>query len=438
MSLLHNLSAPSSIPELNIFTIPPTQTGVEKTYFVDVLPSSQVNRETPLEFNFGGESRDYIDLARSTRTLVGRILTSDDKVPLATVKVAPINNALWSAFDQEDVYFNGENMTSSSYTNVQEVYVKTDQFYSSDAKSTWLTAAGYNREYGSDLNAITQAGNVGLYIRSKEYAAGKTVQLEGPFLNDVFSLNRYLLNNVRIRMVLYPSSDDKFIMSSDSSKKYKFVLEEVKFRICYVRLADAALYGHATALQNQNAIYPYTKSETKIFSISTGVTNVSFDNIFPAAIPSKLFIYLCETDSFNGNQQKNSYKYMAYGLKHVNCYLDGNLQSSKAPPLDVSQPPGRKYTNAFLQTYTENGRLKSNFGTGTTLEHYAEGNVVFVVNLDPAISDGKFYNLVRRGNVRLELQFETPTDKSYTLVVFSQRPTYFEIDQTRNIIKPPV
>jgi hypothetical protein len=36
MSLLHPSTAPAALPELNLFTLPPTQTAVDGVYEVDI------------------------------------------------------------------------------------------------------------------------------------------------------------------------------------------------------------------------------------------------------------------------------------------------------------------------------------------------------------------------------------------------------------------
>jgi hypothetical protein len=65
MSLPHQSSEPATIPELDIFNLPLTQTANESEYCLQIRPISTITANSVVEFVFGGEGRDYLDLARS-------------------------------------------------------------------------------------------------------------------------------------------------------------------------------------------------------------------------------------------------------------------------------------------------------------------------------------------------------------------------------------
>jgi hypothetical protein len=65
--------------EMNIFSMPPTQTAVERTYISDTRPISSISSPTaPVEFNISGQNRenglDYIDLKRTSLYVKCKIL----------------------------------------------------------------------------------------------------------------------------------------------------------------------------------------------------------------------------------------------------------------------------------------------------------------------------------------------------------------------------
>ena len=65
MSLTHDSTQPATIPELDIFSLPLTQTANEGEYCLQIRPMSTVTANSAVEFVFGCEGRDYLDLARS-------------------------------------------------------------------------------------------------------------------------------------------------------------------------------------------------------------------------------------------------------------------------------------------------------------------------------------------------------------------------------------
>ena len=62
MSLLHDMSEECVHAELDLFTIPMTQTAIEKNAYVEVPPISAISGMAPLEFFIAGNGEDYIDL----------------------------------------------------------------------------------------------------------------------------------------------------------------------------------------------------------------------------------------------------------------------------------------------------------------------------------------------------------------------------------------
>lgn len=52
--------------QLSVFEVPPTQTAVEKIYFQEYRPISQLSSNSPIEFSIGSQNAmEYIDMHRS-------------------------------------------------------------------------------------------------------------------------------------------------------------------------------------------------------------------------------------------------------------------------------------------------------------------------------------------------------------------------------------
>ncbi len=62
MALLHRMSGECIKSELDLFTVPMTQTVIEKNSYLEVAPLSAISDSSPLEFFIAGTGEDYIDL----------------------------------------------------------------------------------------------------------------------------------------------------------------------------------------------------------------------------------------------------------------------------------------------------------------------------------------------------------------------------------------
>ena len=438
MALLHPSTAPAALPELNLFTLPPTQTAVEGVYEVDTRPISQVtgNNNSPVEFTFGGEGPDYIDLARSKLKVKLKIVHNDaTSTALAADEVGvPVNLALHSLWNQVDVSLGGRLMTQATGMYPYKSILQTLLNYGKEAKESQLLAQGFYQEVGKEMDTATTAGNIAIAKKVLLFGASKTVDLEGPLLEDVFHMNRFLLNNVEVSLKLYPSRPEFYIMATGADdKKYKVVLEDVIFKVYMVRVSPGVILGHAKALETRNALYNYTRCETKSYSIPKGTHSFNLDNVFQLSRPSRLVFGLVSSEAFNGAYAKSPFRFQHYDVTDVAVVINGETVPGRPMKLKFGDT-GRDCITGYLGLFEGTGRSGTDFGNGLTPANFADGYTLFVYNLDPDLKRGKYLNLVKRANVRIELRFAKPLPETINVVVYAEHPAIFEIDQPRNVM----
>ena len=436
MALLHPSSAPAAVPELNIFSLPPTQTAIDNAYFVDCRPVSQVmGNHAPVEFSFGGEGPDYIDLSRSKLKVKLKIVHQDatSSVLEAAEVAVPINLALHSLWSQVDVTLGGRLMTKATGMYPFKAFIQTLLNYGKEAKESQLLAQGWYEE-GADLDAVTTAGNSAVFQKETIFKTSNVVDLEGALREDIFHMNRYLLNNIDVTLKLYPSHPEFFVMGGGDDKKYKVVFDEVLFKVCMIKVSPGVILGHAKALETRNALYPFNRVETKSYSIPKGIHTINLDNVFQLARPSRLVFGLVSADAFNGDYKKNPFRFQHYDVTDVAVVVNGETVPGRPLKLNFDTTKQRDFISGYLALFEGTGRSGSDFGNGITPKEYASGHTLFVYNLDPEFKRGKYLNLVKRANVRLELRFSKPLPETVNVVVYAEHPSLFEVDRSRNII----
>lgn len=112
--LIHSCECLKS--ELVLFDIPPTQTTIEDSHWVQYKPISSLADDSLIEFVIPVNSDEYIDLAHTMLSLHVSLkctIAEEDvqEGDLAafralTNQVGPINNLMHSLFNQMDVLFN--------------------------------------------------------------------------------------------------------------------------------------------------------------------------------------------------------------------------------------------------------------------------------------------------------------------------------------------
>ena len=109
MAFLHSGSCACLKSEVNLFSVPPNQTTIENSNYVQHKPISSLTEGSPIEFSIPGTS-EYIDLAHtllSVRVTIAQTVAPPETVDKNILKnVGPENNFMHSIFNQVDMFFN--------------------------------------------------------------------------------------------------------------------------------------------------------------------------------------------------------------------------------------------------------------------------------------------------------------------------------------------
>ena len=268
------------VSELALFDLPPTQTGVSDTYYEEIRPLSRVTDDGPLEFRISGQnSMDYIDLRNSQIYVKLKVVKSDGGA-LTTEKVGPANLFLQSLFSSTEVTLQNKASITCNY-NAYRAYIQTLLHNGQDALSSQLQSQGWHMDDADSPGVTDPTGtNNGLFIRAQWIKQSKTLDLQGPLFHDLLSIDRYLINQVDVKVKLYRNSINFSLMAADNATDFKIDIQDVYLLIKKVRVNPAVIYAHSKILEKQNALYPYTKVECRTTSIATGSTSFNWDNMF--------------------------------------------------------------------------------------------------------------------------------------------------------------
>ena len=115
MAFVHPSSCECTKSELDLFNVPPTQTAIESSQWIEHRPLTSLSGGAPVEFVITGSGEEYIDLsetylqvtAQITKSNNGDLVTKNAAVADgADVGIGPVNFWLHSLFSQVDVSLN--------------------------------------------------------------------------------------------------------------------------------------------------------------------------------------------------------------------------------------------------------------------------------------------------------------------------------------------
>ena len=139
--------------------------------------------------------------------------------------VGRVNLFLHSLFQQVDVSLNDVQVSQSAGTYAYRAYIESLLSYGPQAKTSQLTAALYYKDTAGNMDrsnpdhADAWETNYGLQKRAAFTNRGTTVDMIGRIHSD-----RYMLNEVNVKVHLVRNKDSFCLMSGESNHSYKVKL----------------------------------------------------------------------------------------------------------------------------------------------------------------------------------------------------------------------
>ena len=426
-------SKPAFSRRLALFHNFPTEAGVEQTEWIDIRPVASPIRGGAVEFNISGASTNYIDLQRTRLYVRIKLLHEDDTTLAEKEKVGFVCLALHSIWNQVDIAVQQQLITASVSNNYQyKAYIDMLMKHGSSQKGIDAESQLYIPDNGGtfdDPDADVGA-NLALYLRGKYTEKSKSVDLEGPIFADICQQQRFIVNGVPVSFKFWPAREAFFLLSAEDGVRYKLKIEDCILKCCQVKINPGVIVGHSEAMLKQPALYPFRRSDIKCFSIPAGQYHMTVDDIFQGEIPERLMVGLVKSRAYSGAYELNPFNFQHFNCNFAALYVDG--KSVPSTPLE----PGYKeetYVSSYLTllnaSYTNTGDHQNHISR----RDYPNGYCLYVFDVNTVYDSENNLSLMKRGQTRLQLKFDTALQEAVTCVCYAQFPAIMKIDSARNV-----
>jgi len=194
MAFINDQSCECLKSELDLFSVPPTQTSIENGNWIEYHPLNTVGDGSPIEFDINGTGEDYIDLADTMLLVRAKIIRPDGTNIANDTPIGPANLWIHSLFSQVDISLNGTQVTTSTNTYPYRAVIENLLSYGADTKRSQLTASLYYDDEPSRMDEVD--------FGARFTRGGRVVDMIGKIHADIFFQNRYLLNEVSVKIKL--------------------------------------------------------------------------------------------------------------------------------------------------------------------------------------------------------------------------------------------
>ena len=338
---------------LDLFVVPPVQTSVQGGFWNEYHPIATIGETGPIEFVIKGAGDDYMDLANSFIHVQAKVLRGDGSVLKESddMLVVPENLFIQTMFSEIDVNVNGTLITSSTGVYGYRAYLESILTYGKDYKQTQLGNSMYYEGAGDQFSISSTNKDTGLQKRRERIKRSKLIDMTGRLHVDIFSQERFLLNNVDLRLRFVRAKNNFALLAcavqGDAIESYKIKIEHMSLYIRKVTLNPAVVLGHARALQEASAKYPIRRSVPKVFSCSAGLMNVVQDNLFLNQRPNRLVVGLVDSRAFNGDYTKSAFEFKHF---HTKSMAPLTLRKRDGQGVILVYSPGQPWLGKILVT----------------------------------------------------------------------------------------
>ncbi|XP_054290310.1 uncharacterized protein F54H12.2-like [Macrosteles quadrilineatus] len=433
MAFLHHQSCECVKSELDLFTLPATQTSIENGKWVQYKPISSLTDDSPIEFVVPGHGDEYSDLSNTMLNIKACIVKPDGTKldPLVDTSVGPANNWLHSMFSQVDLYVNQKMVSPQNNTYAYRSYIETLLNYDESAKDSHLSCALWYDDKSGEMDDC-ESKNTGLENRRYFTKSSNVVDMVGHLHVDLFNQEKFLLNGVELRLRLVRSRDSFCLMSK--TEKYKVKIVEANLLIRKNKINPTVLLAHSKTLESGTAKYPITRVEVKAMTIPSGIQGKTLDNVFLGQLPKRIIVGLVSNKAFNGDFKSNPFNFQSYKVNFFSLYVDGVQIPSK--PLQPEYSENKELSvMAYHTLFSGTGIHFLNMGNSITRSDYSQGNCLMAFDLTPDLSANAttHWNLIRHGSLRIELGFSEALTETINCIVYAEFDNIIEIDKNRNV-----
>lgn len=417
--------------ELDLFTLPLTQTAIEKHNYVEILPLSAITDTSPLEFFIAGTGEDYLDLNNTLLYTRVKITNPDGSDIPDGAPVGLVNYPAASIFSQVDVSLGDRLVSQSCNTYPYRCIIEALMNFGKDTLESSFTAGLFYKDTAGSMDAADPGGpNAGLTKRAAFTNASAVVELLSPIHSDIFFQPKLLISGTDLRLRLTRAKDE-FCLMAGNDVAYKLHIVSASLFVKKVTVSPPVRLGHAQALLSATAKYAIERVAVKNFSVPAGARVSNHENLFLGTLPKSIILAMTDNTAFSGAYDRNPFAFKHFNLEFLTLCQDGvQIPSRPFQPQFDNGSAVREFYQLVLAT----GKHLKNQSLAIDREDFLNGYTLFAFNLTPDEECGHHISLIRTGNIRLEARFREPLRHTITIIAYAIYDSVIEISNRRQVL----
>nr|CAD2193969.1 unnamed protein product [Meloidogyne enterolobii] len=417
---------------LSIFTVPPTNVSVVRSFFREILPLSTITQDSPYLFRLFSDNL-WTDLSRTYLYLELSIekLGQDNKwspIVATDTSIAPIQGIGQTFVQQLKVTVGNTEVYDSGTLYPFKAYITNELSFPDNVKSNFLASIGY---YKCDKH--DDSTDSGFQKRCSLFANGKHTQFLSRLDFDLGNQELFLLNNLDVNFNIYRSKNSFALqrLNATDEVQYRLYVHDVKLFVKMIEVQPSLNMNIYKTLESKPATYAVRKTEIKSTFLTAGRTEIEY-NAFSASIPRRITVALISNKAFNGDFGLSPFNFQPYDLRDISVHTGGHIFPLVAYKLKFKN---NLFVRAFVDMYEALGVDNSDRSIDISMDKFKNGWTFFVIPLTSTLDDSCGFELLRSGTTSIRLEFNTPIPAGgVEMIVLGEFDQMLMIDYNRHIV----
>ncbi|XP_069103881.1 uncharacterized protein F54H12.2-like [Argopecten irradians] len=224
------------------------------------------------------------------------------------------------------------------------------------------------------------------------------------------------------------------LFSGDNNPDYRVSFEDIRLRVCKVKVNPAVIYAQSKALETANAKYPFTQTSVKQMAIPSGATSFTYDNIFQGMRPNQVVVGFVKSTGVTGDYEENPWFFQGYDVTDIALYVDGNCVGGN--PFKPKYGTDTQTISVLRSMLQSTGKWLDDGGSNIQRDDINQGYALYTFDLEPKFRGSQYLTLLKQGNVRLEVTFGTALTDTVSCLLYAEFQNCFEVNAARDILIP--
>ena len=427
MSLIDNDSCLCVNSTLDLFSVPPTNTTSDKSFYSKTYPINTLSQGGPIEFAIKSNKQDYIYLGDSFIQLTLKILKTDGTAPAAPApqaaipddsKVFPVNYLPAALFKDVQVHIDNKLIAGCNNLYPYKSFIEFILSYQTPVLETFGAICGFHKDNRSfnEVTTFDAAHNTGAKKRFEATQYGKSFQMYSKIHNDLFAQGKYFPGDIDMK-IKFLRNESVFALMAHEDSDYKISIEDAILYVKRSTLHETFLNELAQFRSNQKFMkYPFKRCEVK-YSTQSPNKSILQENrlISNDELPKRIILGLVDSRGFDGHLKHNPFYFQNFNVTDIVLQKGEDVTPFHEMKLDYEND---KYYEAYVSLLYGTGRLFRNEALSITPAEFKNGFCLYCFDLSKSGPNSGTFELNESGTIHVTATLKTPVNHAIVMVFY--------------------